>query len=72
MHPWHSADFRFGDLVCWNDYSKSTVSSEPKTFVGIVYDFYPSNLYDKASYDIYIDNGKIVNLDARMIYAFKK
>ena len=50
-----------GDLVCWHNFDSNDIA------IGVIYDYYSSNVYEKASYDIYLDDGSIVNLEGRGI-----
>ena len=64
MSRWEFAQYQEGDLVCWRNFD-SDIST------GIVFDYYTSNVYEKASYDIYMHDGRIVNLESRGLFSIE-
>ena len=69
MSRWDFASFKRGDLVCWRTTGLHT-SDDIST--GVIYEFYNSNVYEKASYDIYLPDGTIVNLESRGLMSIEK
>jgi hypothetical protein len=67
---WSGANFKAGELVQIRErhacLSKESSSYSPHK-VGIVIDYWPSNVYEPSSYDILID-GNIRSYDTKYVY----
>ena len=67
---WSNAQFKAGELVQIRD-RHSRLSKESSDWsshkVGIVIDYWPSNVYEPSSYDILIE-GNIRSYDTKYVY----
>ena len=62
--PWSGASFKKGDLV--EIKTPAVLDQALIISTGVVVDYWPSNVYERATYEVLVD-GEVVHVDPRRI-----